>query len=92
MYTVISDNNEGKAEVQSQVATDKLTSSEVASRLGIKRPHLIVILNRHPELRPAEKVGGVGFSAYLWSEDEIQAIEQYVNRNKQGDDQEGKGK
>lgn len=71
------------------MTTEKLTSSEVADRLGIKRPHLIVILKRHPEFRPAEKVGGVGFSAYLWSEDEIQAVEQYVNRNKPGDPQEG---
>jgi len=58
------------------------TSSEVAAMLGISRPHLIVIVNRHPELRPKKKVEVATLSAFLWTDDEIGAIRQYINRGK----------
>lgn len=60
----------------------KYTSGEVATMLGIKRQHLIVVITRHPELQPKTKMVATRYSAYLWTEEEIKAVQQYINRNK----------
>lgn len=46
----------------------KLVSVEVAERLGITRTNLITYLNRHPELRPIERLPN---GDLLWSDEEI---------------------
>lgn len=60
----------------------KYTSGEVATMLGIKRQHLIVVITRHPEFRPKTKIEATRYSAYLWTQEEIEAVTQYINRNK----------
>lgn len=49
----------------------KLVSSEAAERLGVSRKHLMTILARHPELRPAERLPD---DQFLWTEEEIEAV------------------
>jgi hypothetical protein len=60
----------------------KLTTGEVAKRLGVSRQHLNVVITRNPELRPKNKLQAARFSAYLWSEEEVTAVAQYINRGK----------
>jgi len=45
--------------------TDTVT---VAARFGLSIHHLGTTLSRHPELRPARRVG----NAYLWTDEEIE--------------------
>lgn len=59
--------------------TDKRkTSSQAASILGISRPHLIVIISRHEHLRPRKKVQVGAISAFLWTDEEIESVRQYL--------------
>ncbi len=60
----------------------ELTTGEVAKRLGISRQHLNVVITRNPELKPKKKLQAARFSAYLWSEEEVTAVQQYINRGK----------
>ena len=55
------------------------TTSIVAAELGIDRRTLIKTLQRHHELRPKNKLamGTKGITAYLWTEEEIEAMRQY---------------
>lgn len=61
-----------------------ITSAGAAERLKIDRRYLIVIIGRHPELRPARKMYGVR-GAYIWTDEEIQAVQQYLQGNAQED-------
>jgi hypothetical protein len=59
----------------------KLTTYEVAKRLGISRRNTFaVMLHRHPELRPAEQLEPSGL--LLWGEEDIQRVQDYLNRKR----------
>lgn len=53
--------------------TDTVT---VAKRFGLSIYHLGTTLSRHPELRPARRVG----NAYLWTNEEIQRFSDFRMR------------
>lgn len=69
------------------------TTSQVADMFGMDKRHINMILSRHHELRPANKIVLGGFSAYQWADDEIEALRQYLQSigSSKGDPQEGKG-
>jgi len=46
------------------------TSDQAAGRVGMNRAALITLLSRHPELRPALRVG----QDLFWAEGEIEAV------------------
>lgn len=53
---------------------DKKTTSEVAKEMNITKGSLLVYLQRHPKLRPAERVQVSGMNYFLWTEAEIAAV------------------
>lgn len=57
----------------------KLTTSEVAPRIGLAHKVLIDYLWRHPELRPAERLPN---DDYLWGEEEIQRVIDFRAKSK----------
>lgn len=54
------------------------STKEVAAMFSLDRRHLNMILARHNRLRPAHKITFGGFSAYQWTEPEIDALRQYL--------------
>lgn len=68
------------------------TSLQVAKMFGMERTRLNTILARHNHLRPANKIILGGFSAYQWTDDEIEALGQYLQSIKRGDPQKDTGK
>ncbi len=56
------------------------TSEQVAGRVGISRLALIVLINRHPELRPSLRVG----QDLFWAEGEIEAVAKQKASAKRG--------
>lgn len=54
-------------------------SRDVAAMFGMPRTRLNTILTRHPELKPAGRLEVGGFSAYQWTEAEIEALRQYLD-------------
>jgi predicted DNA-binding transcriptional regulator AlpA len=62
-----------------------LSTAEVAQRLGVSTGHIWVILGRHPELAP-RKIG----RAWVWSASDVEAVDSYIKRNKEGETTEEK--
>lgn len=56
------------------------TTMEVAELLGIKRNHILTIIVRHPELKPAYKIKSGRRGVYLWTEEEVEKLEKYIRR------------
>lgn len=59
-----------------------ITTVAAAQRLGVSRNHLLTILHRHPELKPAAKIQGGRRGIYLWTEEEVDKLKQFMENNK----------
>jgi len=57
------------------------TTGQVAEMMGTTRPKLIVLLSRHPELRPAVQLPAGDF---LWTQEEAQRAQAHKSTHKRG--------
>jgi hypothetical protein len=57
----------------------KKTTSEAAPLIGLEHQALINYLNRHPDLKPTERLPN---GDYLWSADEIAQVIEYRSRRR----------
>ena len=73
--------NDTQAWQEVDQSTRHLTTLEVASQLGISRQTVLMLVNRHPHLRPATQLSSGGF---LWSADEIAAVVAHRATHKRG--------
>ena len=53
---------------------NKMTTQQVAAKLGIDRTEILLLVNRYPQLRPAKRRG----QSYEWEEAEIAALQTYL--------------
>ena len=67
-------------QIFNRVGQPVFTSDEAAARMGIARGHLLKLVQRHPEIRPAINRAG----AFFWAEGEITAAAQVKATAKRG--------
>jgi hypothetical protein len=61
--------------------TRQLTTAEVATQLQTTRQNVIVLVTRHPHLRPATQLPA---GDYLWTAEEIAAVATHRATHKRG--------
>ena len=60
--------------------SEKLTTKQVAALIGKSKAHIIVTLERHPELKPAEMFG----QNFVWTQEEIQRLQAHYGTARRG--------
>lgn len=60
--------------------SEKLTTKQVAALIGKSKAHIIVTLERHPELKPAEMFG----QNFVWTQAEIQRLQAHYGAARRG--------
>lgn len=56
------------------------TTQQVAELVGKSKAHIIVTLERHPELRPSGKFG----QNFVWTQEEIARLKAHMGASRRG--------